>query len=154
MGRYSFDKCIIRSNTHSVKWGQFANQDIVPLTIADMDFPVAPCILESLLSRVKHGIYGYSQREDLVLKIQKFLIKEYGWDVNSKDIIIVPSIVNALYMMPQLLMSHSGHALIPSSIYSKIFNTFERSNHQISFSKLKLSNCRWSIDYSDLEKQL
>lgn len=154
MESHIFDQYIDRANTNSVKWDQFRAQDVIPLTIADMDFPVPPCITERLSNRLKHGIYGYSHRVDLVSKIKKFLLNEYDWVVNSEDILIIPSVVNALNLMPQILMNNGGHAIIPAPVYEKIFKSYDRSTSHYSFAKLDLLEGRWTINFSDLERQL
>ena len=37
---------------------------MLPLWVADMDFPTAPGIQKSLSDAVAHGIYGYSEGKD------------------------------------------------------------------------------------------
>ena len=49
---YDFDKVIERRNTHSVKWDNldksFGADDILPMWVADMDFPCPQSILDSI----------------------------------------------------------------------------------------------------------
>ena len=46
---YSFDKIIDRRNTNSSRWDQYQSSDILPLSIADMDFAIAPEIQAALI---------------------------------------------------------------------------------------------------------
>ena len=61
---FDFDKVIDRSNTCSVKFDlrkkMGYGDDVLPLWVADMDFPAPPCIQEALTKAVELGIYGYS----------------------------------------------------------------------------------------------
>ena len=33
--------------------------DVIPMWVADMDFEVAPCVLEAMRRRLEHGVFGY-----------------------------------------------------------------------------------------------
>ena len=61
--KYNFDEIIDRSKTNSRKWNPeiYKNTyngktDLLPLWVADMDFKVAPSILDSLQAILTHGI--------------------------------------------------------------------------------------------------
>ena len=56
--RYDFNHVPDRRPSDSVKWNQY-DADVLPLWVADMDFPVAEPIQRALRERIEHGIYGY-----------------------------------------------------------------------------------------------
>ncbi len=58
---YDFDKIIVRRGTDSVKWNQQDYEDLIPLWVADMDFPAAQPIVDALAQRVQHAVYGYAK---------------------------------------------------------------------------------------------
>ena len=65
MTEYNFDNVTKRCNTNSLKY-DFAEEqgypaDVLPLWVADMDFPAAQPILDALNKAVDHGIFGYSE---------------------------------------------------------------------------------------------
>jgi cystathionine beta-lyase len=61
--RYNFDKIIDRKNTNSVKWDEnskvFGTEDVLPMWVADMDFECAKPIVDAVVKRVQHPVYGY-----------------------------------------------------------------------------------------------
>ena len=63
---YDFDKIINRKGTASVKWDvrdlfeATPEQKLIPMWIADMDFPVLPQVVEALSARSQHPIFGYN----------------------------------------------------------------------------------------------
>ena len=67
---YDFDKVIDRRNTNSVKWDILSkegkdSEGIIPMWVADMNFPTVPTIPEAIIERAKHPAYGYfSPREE------------------------------------------------------------------------------------------
>ena len=61
---YNFDEIIDRKNTDSLKY-DFAEErhkplDIMPFWVADMDFKAPPAVIEALIERSRHGIFGYT----------------------------------------------------------------------------------------------
>ena len=56
--KYDFDRMCDRRNTNCVKWDAvssiFGREDIIPMWVADMDFPVAQPIVEALKKRVQN----------------------------------------------------------------------------------------------------
>ena len=61
--KFDFDKVINRRNTASLKWD--ASQNGLPMWVADMDFETAPEIQNAILDRAAHGIYGYTNIQDM-----------------------------------------------------------------------------------------
>ena len=60
MGAYDtayFDRPIGRDRSDSVKWTQFG-PDVIPLWIADMDFPACDEIVQALTARAQAGCPG------------------------------------------------------------------------------------------------
>ena len=57
---YDFDEIIDRRPTSSFKWDKYAGKDILPLWVADMDFRSPPEVIDALMQRSAHGIFGYT----------------------------------------------------------------------------------------------
>ena len=65
---YDFDKITDRKGTKCLKY-DFATargkkEGLISMWVADMDFPTAPEILDSLSGVVNHGIFGYTESDD------------------------------------------------------------------------------------------
>ena len=60
--KYDFDMVCDRSNTNCSKWDAveniFGNKDVIPMWVADMDFPVARPIRAHILSTFSGGRYN------------------------------------------------------------------------------------------------
>jgi len=63
--KYDFDCICDITNTDCMKWDTlkaiFGHDDVIPMWVADMDFPVAQPIVEALKKRTEREIYGYTQ---------------------------------------------------------------------------------------------
>ena len=58
MKKYDFDQLIDRKNTFSFKWDNatYGDRDVLPMPVADMDFPVADEILAALDKITHHQV--------------------------------------------------------------------------------------------------
>ena len=43
--------------------------DCIPMWVADMNFPVAPAIVETLTERIRHPLFGYFELSDTYLSL-------------------------------------------------------------------------------------
>ena len=66
--RYDFDEIVSRRESNSVKWDSTADDGVLPMWVADMDFRAASAITEALRRRVEHGIFGYTRVPDSYYK--------------------------------------------------------------------------------------
>jgi cysteine-S-conjugate beta-lyase len=97
---YDFDSLYDRKDTQSAKWGWF--QDALPLSVAEMEFPVAPEIIEALHKRVEHGFFGYTFASDeLRAVIVEKMKVHHNWDVNPEHILFNPGMVLMLNVIAQ-----------------------------------------------------
>lgn len=56
--KYDFDKLTDRFNQNSLKWDVQKNE--LPMWVADMDFEVAPEIVNALQERLDKKVFGYN----------------------------------------------------------------------------------------------
>ena len=69
---YDFDRRIDRLGTACEKWdgleSQFGSPDLLPMWVADMEFAAPDAVVEALVERARHPVYGYTMRSDAVYK--------------------------------------------------------------------------------------
>ena len=94
---FDFDHPPDRRGTDSVKWGRYAGRDVLPLWVADMDFPSPPAVVETLRRRVEHGIFGYAAPwPSLVEAVVEDLAHQHGWSVDPAWLVWLPGLVTGL----------------------------------------------------------
>jgi cystathionine beta-lyase len=54
----SFDQPVDRHHTNRLKWTRYA-KDVLPLWVADMDFPAPEPARHALQTALNHGVFGY-----------------------------------------------------------------------------------------------
>ena len=97
---YDFDKVYDRRKYFSSKWAVkevFGREDIIPMWVADMDFPVAQPILDAIFERAEHPIFGYTMIPPGVYEsIIERLDRKFGWKVEKEWIMITPGVMPAV----------------------------------------------------------
>ena len=113
---------ICRDNT-SLDLSLYAKYDVkpneIPLSIADMDFYVAPKIKEALLKRLELGSYGYVYpREDLFNAYNEYYLKMYNFDIKEArkafSLGVLPSLSSLIKLAFPVLLSTVIYPLTPS----------------------------------------
>ncbi len=119
---YDFDKVTDRRGTNSLKY-DFAvkrgkPEGILPLWVADMDFPVADEITESLKKVVEHGIYGYSDTGEAYFQAVADWMKNYhNWEVKEEWLIQTPGVVYAISEAIRAFTEKGDNVLIQNPVY-------------------------------------
>jgi cystathionine beta-lyase len=145
---FDFDHPPERRGTDSVKWGRYAGRDVLPLWVADMDFPVAPVIQEAIRRRVDHGVFGYAEPwPSLVRSVVDHLAGEYGWAVEPSWIVWLPGLVTGLNVACR---SVEGGAFTATPIYPPFLSASPR----LATAPLRRGTDRWEWDLAAAEGAL
>lgn len=114
---YHFDQIIDRRHTLSIKHRRY-EPDVIPMWVADMDFPAPPAVLEALRAQVEHGIYGYDFPYPEVLgAVADRLARLYGWQVQPEEIVPVPGLVSGFNIAARTVAQPGDSYLIHSPVY-------------------------------------
>ena len=96
MKAFNFDEPTERRGTGSYKWDS-ADADVIPLWVADMDFRTAPCIIEALGDRVRHGVFGYEKVPDAWYEaLQGWFARRHGWEIRREAVLCTTGVVPAV----------------------------------------------------------
>lgn len=103
-GAFDFDRVIDRRGTQSAKWDRYRSRDVLPLWVADMDFPAPPPVVEALVRRVKHGIFGYTHPSAALTEaILAHARNRYGWAIERNWLVYLPGAVPGLHAACRLI---------------------------------------------------
>lgn len=125
--KYNFDVTPDRRQTNSGKWTYYA-EDVLPMWVADMDFPAPPPILDALHQAVSHGVLGYElPTEALKETVASRMEKLYGWQVDPQAVVATPGIVSGFNVAAKALCEPGEGYLIQPPVYMP-FNDLQK-NH-------------------------
>jgi cystathionine beta-lyase len=114
---YNFDQVHPRRNSDSIKWNAYP-EDVLPLWVADMDFPSPAPVLEALQQRVAAGIFGYgSVAKELTEVLCERLQQRYQWTVTPEQLIFLPNLVSGLNLVCRAFAKAGEAALVQTPIY-------------------------------------
>lgn len=153
-----FDKIIDRRQTGSVKWDfshrVFGCEDVLPLWVADMDFQAPEAVIEALVDRAKHGVFGYADGMDGYYEaLTAWLHDRHRWKIQRDWISFSPGIVFALYALVRSLSKPGDKILIQSPVYSPFFNAIKNNGREVVNSQLRFEHGRYTMDFADLEEK-
>ncbi len=132
--KYDFDAVYDRRGTQSFKWDYnghyFGNPDVLPFWVADMDFPCAQPIVAALQERVKHRVYGYTERSPSFSDaITAWLEKRHGWTVDKDWLVFCPpGIIPAIDILLGLTTEKGDSVVIQTPAYQPLVDVVARNN--------------------------
>jgi cystathionine beta-lyase len=168
--KYDFDTEISRAETNATKWefiqeGQdlhhwehtdkfYGENRILPMWVADMDFPCPEPVVEALVARAQHGIYGYTAPTDAYYHaVVSWMKRRQGWEVDPEWICITPGVVPALNMLVRTFVAPGEKVLIQPPVYHPFFHAIENNQAELAANALIYENGRYRMDYADLEEK-
>jgi cysteine-S-conjugate beta-lyase len=165
--KYNFDEEINRSGTSSIKWeymqsekavfklektDAFFGQDrMLPMWIADMDFQAPQPVIDALVERARHGIYGYTEKDDSYLEaIVHWMKKRHAWKIKKSWIASTPGVVPALAMLVRTFVKPGEKVIIQPPVYFPFYLVAEFNGAEIVKNPLILKDGRYQMDFDDL----
>jgi len=117
---YDFDRVIDRRSTESNKWHKFP-PDVLPLWVADMDFPSPEPVIRALRERVEHGVFGYGVEQPVFHEVMcDRLLKRYGWTVRPEALVLMPGVISGFNVAARAFASPGDGVLMQLPVYPPI----------------------------------
>ena len=155
----NFDIAPERHNTNSLKW-DFAkqrgkNENILPLWVADMDFPLPSSILDKFKDIFNQGIFGYSEPLDSYYDaLIAWNKRHYKLDLDRKYIINGCGVVFSISNLIRALTKEGDAVLINEPVYYPFKETILANNRKAIISDLVNEDNKYHFDYSDIENKI
>ena len=119
--QYDFSTEAFPRGTNSVKWD--TRPDVLPMWVAEMDFPVAPFIIDAVRRRVEAAAFGYTLiPETYYRSVQDWFRKRYSWEFDREDIIPIQGIVPAVSVAVKALTEPGDKVVFFTPAYNCFFH--------------------------------
>ncbi|MDU6432848.1 MAG: MalY/PatB family protein [Pantoea sp.] len=157
---FDFDKVIDRRGSYCTQWDfvadRFGEPDLLPFTISDMDFAVAPAIRAALQQRLDHGVFGYSrwQHHDFLSAVCHWMQTRFHTTPDERSVVYGPSVI---YMVAQAMRRWTvpgDEVLIHTPAYDAFYTLLTQSQRQILAQPLLRDAQGWRCDMQALEEKL
>lgn len=154
-----FENIISRKNTNCAKWDEtiekYKNSEIIPLTVADMDFRASPEIINALIKASNHGIYGYTNVSKKYISLtKKWCEKHYNFNPEEEWIVYCPRVIQTISLFIQNYTAIQDKILIQVPLYDPIQTAIKINDRNLITNELIFENNNYHIDFDDFEKKL
>ncbi|MFX0014984.1 MAG: MalY/PatB family protein [Promethearchaeota archaeon] len=154
-----FDEVIDRSNTGSIKWDPFylkmifGKEDLLPLWVADMDFRAPQPVIDALVERAKHGIFGYTGPDPsrYYKSVINWFKRRHNWFLDKDWFIFSPGIVQACTYLIQRFSQPGDKIIIQNPVYYPFADIIKNNGRRIVSNQLDLIDGHYQMNFEDLE---
>ena len=131
--------------------------DIIPMWVADMNFPALPTIMEAMIQRAKHPAFGYFMPTpayyDAIIRWQENHNGVTG--LTSANIGYENGVLGGVVTALNVFCSRGDKVLLHSPTYVGFTGSLTNNGYEIVHSPLvKDENGVWRMDFDDMEKKL
>ena len=153
-----FDTNIDRNEYPAFKWHKpalqehFGNDEALPFWVADMDFQAPDVLIDSLVNRAKHGIYGYEYKTDGYFEaLFNWYAERHGWQIDPAHLEACPTILNAVAVIINQHSDEGDGVIVQPPVFFEFRSVIKSNNRQQIKNSLKFVDGRYEIDFDDLE---
>lgn len=132
--------------------------DVIPMWVADMNFPTVPTITEAIIERAKHPAFGYFRpTKEYYQSIINWHKNRNGvTDLKAEYIGYENGVLGGVVSAANILCSKGDNILVNAPTYIGFTNALAKKNgYNLVASKLiKDENNIWRMDYEDMERKI
>ncbi|MBN8654469.1 MAG: pyridoxal phosphate-dependent aminotransferase [Anaerolineae bacterium] len=142
-----------------IKWN-FFKKDILPMWVADMDFPAPKPILDALHKQLDHGVLGYEWANGTQLPqvVANRMERLYKWKVQPEAVLAVTGIVSGYSVAVRAFEASKKGVAIQTPVYNEfheVKNNIGIPQIDIPFvKKVKGNILSYEIDWDLFEKRV
>lgn len=116
----NFDIVPNRRNPNNYNKWTYYPKDVLPMWVADMDFPAPKPILNALHKAVDHGVLGYelpskALKETVAIRMDRL----YGWKVKPEAVVAVTGIVSGFSIAARIACTPKKGVLVQTPVYNE-----------------------------------
>lgn len=156
--KYNFDEVVNREKTGSRKWdmpGEGIDKDVLPMWVADMDFKSPKEVVDALVERANHGVFGYTYRDDdFYDAVINWCKKRYNWDVKKEWILFTPGVVMGLNIGVMKLTNPGDKVIIQTPVYPPFKNVIVNKDRIAIESSLIDDGNKYIMDIENIKNNI
>ena len=156
--KYDFQTVVDRRNVGAFTWEEMrrtdptVGDDIVPLSVADMEFKNPPEIIEGLKHYLDGAVLGYTEpTEQYLSAVCGWMERRHSWKIDPEWIVTTPGVVPALYASVQVFTQPGDGVLIMTPVYYPFYEAMTINDRRVVKTSLINNGGRYEIDFDDFE---
>ena len=141
---------VLRRRT-SAKWRTYS-EDVLPLFVAEMDFPLAPAVSAAMIDRIEASDVGYVSGPGPVgPAFAGFAARRWGWQVDPADVRTTTDVSVAIVETLRQAVRPGGEVVITPPVYPPFFELPVEAGAVVREVPLLDGPDGWSLDLAGLE---
>lgn len=159
--KYNFETIRPRHGINSGKWDEMKKydpgieeKDIIPFSIADMEFELAPPIAEGLKKYLDRYVLGDSMpSEGFKQAVVRWMDRRHHWKVDPDWFLWTNGIVNAFYLAVNIYTQPGDGVMLMTPCYYPMYHAITRNGRVLVDNPMVLSGDHYEIDFRDFEEK-
>ncbi|MDR2053721.1 MAG: pyridoxal phosphate-dependent aminotransferase [Treponema sp.] len=158
--KYDFTTRLNRKGSGSSKWEAMyrkkadVSPEIIPLSVADMEFPVPPEIALGLKDFLDHSVLGYAVSTPAYSQtVVNWMKKRRGWEVREEWITQAPGVISALYNGVEAYTESGDGVIIMPPVYYPFSMAVLENGRKLVRVPLVQEGMAYTINYTALEEK-
>lgn len=137
----------------STKWREY-DPDVLPLPVAEMDYPIATPIIDAVTEMMRRSDTGYLGKfPELGLAFAGFAQRRWNWQINPESVRMTTDVGVATIEILRALGSPGDRVVVMPPIYPAFYNWTTEIHFPIVEVPLRKDGTNYSIDFEGLERE-
>ncbi|GKV65884.1 MULTISPECIES: MalY/PatB family protein [unclassified Sporosarcina] len=156
---YDFTTTVNRKNTGALKWEQMygwnpdVTDDVIPLSVADMEFKNPPEVINGLKTFLDDAVLGYTGPTAGYLQaVVDWQRKRHEWKIEKEWIVNTQGIVSAFYTAIRAFSKKNDGVIIFRPVYYPFGAAIDDNERTAVNVPLLYNEGNYTIDFEDFEK--
>ncbi|WP_157535950.1 MalY/PatB family protein [Microbacterium sp. Root166] len=138
----------------STKWRRY-DEDVLPLFVAETDFPAAPAITAALTRAVGLGDTGYTPPDPGVADAYAgFAARRFGWTVDPKRVRTTCDVMMAVVEILRRVTVPGDRVVVTTPVYPPFFECIPEAGAVVERVPLTDTGTGWQLDLAGIEAAL
>ncbi|MFE7196467.1 MalY/PatB family protein [Microbacterium oxydans] len=130
----------------SEKWREYP-ADVLPLFVAETDFPLAPAITAALQRAVEIGDTGYmASRTPLAEAYTGFASRRYGWEPDPARIRSTADVSMGIVEILRRITQPGERVVVTPPVYPPFYDLVAEAGAEVERVPLRDTGTRWELD--------
>ena len=158
--KYDFETLAPRWGVDATMWQHLKadgieDPDVIDMGVAEMKFPLAPCIRDAVAQQALEGTFGYGGADDRLLSaICGWMQRHHNWTVEPEWITQTYGLVPAIGYALRALTEPNDGVLVCFPSYGPFPRTVLSNGRTLIRSDLVLQDGQYVMDWDDIERKL
>lgn len=157
--KYDFTTKLNRAGSGSLKWDAMYQinpqvmPDVVPLSVADMEFKMPPELTEGLKQHLDTAVLGYTGPTPAFTDaVQHWMLKRHNWHIKPEWVIPIAGVVPAIFHAVRAFTEPGDGVIVLTPVYYPFFRAVQLQGRNAARCPLHEDNGQYTIDFDTLAR--